>query len=64
VVVARDAHRYAWQQAVVSALVDPIVVEVGLPVWRPDNAAGYLATHGGGRVNLEAAAELLQQAST
>jgi beta-N-acetylhexosaminidase len=64
VVVLRDAHRHAWQQHFVAALVEPIVVETGLPVWRPSGAAGYLATSGGGRANLLAAAELLQQPST
>ena len=64
VVVVRDAHRYSWQQALVESLVEPIVVETGIPVWRPSRAAGYIATSGGGRVNLMAAAELLQQAAT
>jgi beta-glucosidase-like glycosyl hydrolase len=64
VVVVRDVHRHRWQQDVVSALVDPVVVETGVPAWRPTGAAGYIATHGGGRVNLEAAAGVLQQAAT
>jgi beta-N-acetylhexosaminidase len=57
VVVLRDAHRHAWQRA----LVPPgtIVVETGLPEWRPPSARAWIATHGAGRVNLEAAAELL-----
>jgi beta-N-acetylhexosaminidase len=60
VVALRDAHRHAWQrsttQSLLSAASDAIVVETGLPHWRPDGAAGYVATHGAGRVNLDAAA--------
>jgi beta-N-acetylhexosaminidase len=63
VVVLRDAHRHAWQRVAAKALLeadpDAVVVEVGIPGWRPDRVA-YIATHGSGRVNLEAAAELLQ----
>jgi beta-N-acetylhexosaminidase len=64
VVVARDAHRHAWERELVEKLVaadaDAVVVETGLPVWRPSGAAGYVATHGSGRANLEAAAEALR----
>jgi beta-N-acetylhexosaminidase len=61
VVVVQDAHRHAWQREAVESLLDDdaIVVEIGVPVWRPGRAAGYVATHGVGRVNLEAAAERL-----
>ena len=38
---------------------DAIVLEVGIPHWRPSRATAYLATYGAARVNLEAAAELL-----
>jgi hypothetical protein len=38
-----------------------VVIEVGLPVWRPRNARGYLATNGRSRVSLQAAAEKLAQ---
>jgi beta-N-acetylhexosaminidase len=66
VVVLRDAHRHEWArekaEALVAAHPDAVVVETGLPLWRP-KAAGYLATHGSGRVNLAAAAELLQSTS-
>ena len=65
VVAVRDAHRHAWQRAVAEALLeragDGVVVETGLPCWRPEAAAGYVATHGAGRVNLDAAAALLAQ---
>jgi beta-N-acetylhexosaminidase len=57
VVVLRDPHRHLWQRE----LVPPgaIAVETGLPEWRPPAARAYVATHGAGRANLEAAAELL-----
>ncbi|MEV7007986.1 glycoside hydrolase family 3 N-terminal domain-containing protein [Streptosporangium sp. NPDC051022] len=62
IVVVKDAHRYQTSQAVVSALLatrpDATVVEMGLPIWRPD-AATYLATYGAARANAQAAAELL-----
>lgn len=60
VVAVRDAHRHAWQrntaQALLETAADGIVVETGLPHWRPERAAGYVATHGAGLVNLDAAA--------
>jgi beta-N-acetylhexosaminidase len=56
VVVVRDAHRHPWQRELVPA--GTIVVETGLPEWRPPNARGWVATYGGGRANLAAAAEL------
>jgi beta-N-acetylhexosaminidase len=63
VVVARDAHRHTWQQVAARALLeaapDGVLVEVGVPVWRPEGVS-YVATHGSGRANLEAAAERLQ----
>jgi beta-N-acetylhexosaminidase len=63
VVVVRDAHRHAWErvaaQALLEAAPDGVLVEIGVPLWRPDGV-GYIATHGQGRVNLEAAAERMQ----
>jgi beta-N-acetylhexosaminidase len=63
VVVARDAHRHRWQRDTLETLLrarpDVILVETGLPVWRPELASRYLATYGAGRANLEAAAERL-----
>jgi len=63
VVVLRDAPRHEWQRELASRLLsarpDAVLVEIGLPGARPPGAAGYLVTHGAGRVNLEAAAELL-----
>ncbi|MFD0686544.1 glycoside hydrolase family 3 protein [Actinomadura fibrosa] len=62
VVVLRDAHRHADQRALAGALLaarpDTVVVEMGLPVWRPGSAA-YLATYGAAAANAQAAAELL-----
>src|SRR5205807_10429149 len=64
VIVLRDAHRHSWQQEAVEALVatsaDAVVVETGLPYWRPSDASAHIATFGAGRVNLEAAAERLR----
>ena len=62
VVVVQDAHRHPWQQDAARKILDQaddaVLVEIGLPVWRPDGVT-YVATRGRGRVNLEAAAELL-----
>ena len=62
VVVVRDAHRDPAARAVVSAVLaarpDTTVVEMGLPVWRPE-AGTYLATYGAGYANCQAAAEIL-----
>jgi len=60
--VVRDAHRHAWMRDAVEARPDAVVVELGLPLWRPARARGYVATWGGGRVNLEAAADRLSAA--
>jgi beta-N-acetylhexosaminidase len=63
VIVLRNAHRYEWARAeterVLAEHPDAIVVETGLPLWRPADARAYIATNGAGRVNLEAAAERL-----
>jgi beta-N-acetylhexosaminidase len=63
VVVLRDAHRHTWERVAADGLLeaapDSVLVEVGVPAWQPDGAR-YMATRGAGRVNLEAAAELLQ----
>jgi hypothetical protein len=44
----------------VDAHPEAIVVETGLPNWRPSSARGYVATYGGSRASLEAVAELLR----
>jgi beta-N-acetylhexosaminidase len=63
VIVLRDAHRHQWARDETERLLaenpDAIVVETGLPLWRPSRARAYVATNGAGRVNLEAAAERL-----
>jgi len=63
VIVVRDAHRHDEARRETERLLaehpDAIVVETGLPVWRPPTARTYVTTNGAGRVNLEAAAEFL-----
>lgn len=62
VVVVRDAHRHPGARAAVGALLvahpDGVVVEMGLPIWRPPSGA-YVATYGASRTNGQAAAEVL-----
>ena len=57
--VVRDAHRHAWMRAAADR-GESVVIEVGLPVWRPVRARGYVATYGAGRASLEAAADALR----
>ena len=57
VVVVRDAHRHPWQREL--AVPGSVVVETGLPEWRPPDARAFVATYGAGRANLQAAADLL-----
>ena len=57
--IVRDAHRHAWMREAVDR-EGVVVVEVGLPVWRPERARGYVATYGAGRASLAAAADVLQ----
>ena len=61
-IVVRDAHRYPAAQAVTRELLaarpDAVVIEMGLPVWRPP-AQVYLATFGATRASSRAAAEIL-----
>ncbi len=62
VVVVRDAHRYPGARALVRRLLnarpEAVVVEMGLPIWRPDCAA-HVSTYGAAHVNGLSAAELL-----
>ena len=62
VIVVRDAHRYPVASEAVSQLVtarpDAIVVEMGLPVWRPATGR-YVASYGAAQSNAQAAAEAL-----
>jgi beta-N-acetylhexosaminidase len=63
VVVVRDAHRDPDTRSLVSALLaarpDTVLVEMGLPLWRPPEGTSYLATYGASRASAQAAAELL-----
>jgi beta-N-acetylhexosaminidase len=63
VAVVRDAHRDEQTQTLVNALLaarpDLILVEMGLPFWRPPEGTSYLATYGASRASAHAAAELL-----
>jgi beta-N-acetylhexosaminidase len=59
VYVVHDAHRHAWMRDAVDRR-EAIVVETGLPVWRPVNARGYVATYGAGRASLDAVAAVLR----
>ncbi len=58
VYVVRDAHRHAWMREAIDR-PGAVVVETGLPVWRPERSRGYVATHGGGGASLHAAEEAL-----
>jgi beta-N-acetylhexosaminidase len=62
VVLTRDAHRHEGARRTIEEIVarapQAVVVELGLPYWRPP-AGGWVTTHGAGRVNVEAAAEAL-----
>ncbi len=63
VAVVRDAHRDENTRSLVEALLvarpDLVLVEMGLPLWRPPEGTSYLATYGASRANAQAAAELL-----
>ncbi|HEY7208123.1 MAG TPA: glycoside hydrolase family 3 N-terminal domain-containing protein [Gaiellaceae bacterium] len=63
VLVVCDAGRHEWQQEAARVLLGrherTVVVETGLPGWTPAAATGHVVTHGAGRVNLQAAAEVL-----
>jgi len=63
VAVVRDAHRDEQTRSLISALLaarpDLILVEMGLPFWRPPEGTSYLATYGASRASAHAAAELL-----
>jgi beta-N-acetylhexosaminidase len=60
VYVVRDAHRHPWMQAAAD-VEGVVVVETGLPLWRPSRARGYVVTHGGSRASYEAATDLLSE---
>ena len=62
ILVVRDAARHEWQQRAAKAFGErpgAVIVETGLPGWLPIGVSGWIETNGAGRVNLEAAAEVL-----
>ncbi|HEV8460709.1 MAG TPA: glycoside hydrolase family 3 N-terminal domain-containing protein [Gaiellaceae bacterium] len=59
VYVVRDAHRHPWMRQAVD-VPGTIVVEVGLPVWKPRRSRGYIASYGAGRASLAAVEEVLR----
>src|SRR2546430_3529481 len=63
VLVVRDLHRRPDQAVTVVSLLaarpDAILIEMGVPICRPERATAYMATHGSARVCAEAAAEVL-----
>jgi len=63
VIAVRDLHRQPENQRAVEALLarrpDAVVVEMGVPAYRPRGAGAYIATHGSARVCAQAAAELM-----
>jgi len=65
VAVVRDAHRHAWMEAALDALLaarpDTIVIEMGVPQ-SPPLGALHIATHGAARVCATAAAEAIHSA--
>ena len=62
VVVVRDAHRHPDARALTARLLkarpEAVVVEMGLPIWRPECGA-HVSTYGAAHVNGRTAAELL-----
>ena len=63
VAVVRDAHRDEGARSLIGVLLaarpDLILVEMGLPFWRPPEGTSYLATYGASRASAHAAAEML-----
>jgi beta-N-acetylhexosaminidase len=58
VVVLQNAARHSWQREIAD-VPGAVVIETGVPVWRPERPAGFVATHGAGRVSLEAALDVI-----
>ena len=58
VFVVRDAHRHQWMRAAAD-VPGAVVIETGIPVWRPSAARGHIVTYGGSRASYDAVAELL-----
>ncbi len=64
VIAVRDLHRQPENQAQAASLLDlhpdAVVVEMGVPICRPEAAKNYMATHGSARVCAEAAAAVMR----
>jgi beta-N-acetylhexosaminidase len=58
VFVVRDAHRHPWMREAAD-VPGAVVIETGLPVWRPLRSRGYVATNGGSRASYAVVRELL-----
>jgi beta-N-acetylhexosaminidase len=62
IIVVRDAHRHAVARQAVQLMLagrpDAVVVEMGLPMWRPGDIS-YVTSYGAGRNNARATAEIL-----
>ena len=62
IIIVRDAHRYPVATGLANLLLaarpDAVVVEMGLPVWRPATGS-YIASYGAARSNATAVAERL-----
>ena len=62
IIVVRDAHRHpvavAAVEQILAARPEAVVLEMGLPVWRPAGRS-YLASYGAARTSGRAAAEIL-----
>ena len=67
VLVVRDAARHEWQHEAARELLDvrrpAVVIETGLPGWRPPADVPLVETAGAGRVNLTSAAAALRAAT-
>ncbi|HEY0829716.1 MAG TPA: glycoside hydrolase family 3 N-terminal domain-containing protein [Candidatus Dormibacteraeota bacterium] len=63
VLVVRDLHRHPEHRSAVERLLarrpDAVVVEMGVPDYRPRGAIAYVATYGSSRVCARAAAEVM-----
>ena len=63
VIAVRDLHRQPENQRAVDVLLashpDAILLEMGVPLFRPRDARNYIATFGSARVCAQAAAEAM-----
>jgi beta-N-acetylhexosaminidase len=59
----RDAHRDPATTSLVTELLtarpDLVLVEMGLPLWRPPDGTAHLVTYGASRASAQAAVERL-----